>query len=76
MDDPRQQHGNHTWDIIIDYFRCPKCGYIIESREKYEYRLGLYQKELICNRCDQHFTVTKQMKNTFGPLLGDELNAN
>lgn len=75
MNDPRQQHGDHTWDIIIEYFKCPQCGLILESRDKYQYRLGVYQKDLICDRCKHSFTVTKKIKHTFGPLLGDELNA-
>jgi uncharacterized paraquat-inducible protein A len=75
MDDPRQRHGNHTWDIVIEYFRCPSCGCIIENREKYENRLGKHQKEVSCRRCNQSFTATKQTRPTFGPLLGDELEA-
>ncbi len=35
MDDPRQQHGNHTWDIVTSYERCPNCAYINEDRNKY-----------------------------------------
>ena len=75
MDDPRQQHGNHTWDIVIEYLRCPKCGYIIEDRDKYEKVLGQYQKKVGCQRCHHTFTATKERKPTFGPLLGDELEA-
>ena len=60
MDDPRQKHGNHTWDIVIHYYACPKCGYIIENRDKYEQRLGVLQKELTCARCQKHFTSIKK----------------
>lgn len=75
MNDPRQQHGNHTWDIIIEYIQCPKCGLILESRDKYEERLNLFQKDLTCSRCAHLFTVTKSKRPSFGPLLGDESQA-
>lgn len=71
MDDLRQRHGNHTWDIVIEYFKCPYCDYVIENRQKYEYRLGLYQKELTCGRCRKTFTATKLTRPTFGPLWGN-----
>ena len=65
------QKGEHTWDLILQYHRCPKCGYIIESRQDYEYHLGKYQKDLECSRCHNRFTLTKQTKPTFGPLFGE-----
>lgn len=65
------QAGTHTWDLNWDYQRCPKCGYILENREKYIYRLGKYQKDLECPRCKQLFTVTKPTKPRLGPLIGD-----
>lgn len=71
MDDLRQQHGNHTWDLVIHYYCCPKCQYILENREKFEHRLGTLQKDLICPRCKDKFTITKKRKESFGPLLGN-----
>lgn len=66
------QRGEHTWDRILQYHRCSNCGYILESRENYQYRLGgIYQKELECPRCGQKFTLTKPRKPSFGPLIGD-----
>lgn len=65
------QKGTHTWDMVIDYHACPSCGFIIESREKYEYKHKKYQKDLECNRCHHHFTVTKPSHVSFGPLLGE-----
>lgn len=62
MADLRQQHGNHTWDIIVEYYRCPHCGFIAESREKFENRLGLYQKDFICHRCKKLFTITQRKR--------------
>jgi len=53
------QKGSHTWEIILYYHRCPKCGFIFESREDYQYRLGLYQKDLECPKCHHQYTVTK-----------------
>lgn len=73
MDDPRQRHGNHTWDIILNYYRCPHCGYILENREKFEVRFHRLEKDLACPRCRHPFTVTKKVKPTFGPLLGHNL---
>lgn len=69
------QKGNHTWDIIIDYHRCPSCGYIFESREGYEYYFGKYLKNLECSRCGNLFTVTKKGTKTFGPVFGEGENA-
>jgi uncharacterized C2H2 Zn-finger protein len=65
------QRGSHTWDLTWDYQKCPQCGYIIESREKYIYRLGRYEKELECPRCKKVFTVVKPTKPSWGPLIGD-----
>lgn len=65
------QKGEHTWDLVLDYHRCLNCGYIFESRQKYEYRFRKYQKDLECPRCKHLFTVTKETKPTFGPLIGD-----
>lgn len=65
------QKGTHTWDLVIDYHLCPQCGNIIESREKYHYVLGKYQKEIDCDRCRHHFTTFKNSKPSFGPLIGE-----
>jgi hypothetical protein len=65
------QNGTHTWDIIIHYHRCPGCGFIIESREDYHYRMGKYQKDLTCSRCQRRFTITKPTRLRFGPLIGN-----
>lgn len=70
MGDPRQMHGNHTWDLVLYYHRCPSCGFIMENRDKFEPRFHLLQKDLVCPRCQQAFTITKKQKPTFGPLLG------
>ena len=60
MNDLRQRKGNHTWDIIIHYERCPLCGYIIENREKFECYGSILEKDFTCPRCQQKFTVTKK----------------
>lgn len=72
MTQPKQQHGNHTWDMILHYHRCPNCGYIIECRKKYDQIFRVIQKELNCPRCNKTFNVLKQTKPTFGPLLGHD----
>jgi rubredoxin len=67
-----QQKGEHTWNIVFEYHCCPKCGYIIESRENFQYRLdGMYQKDLKCPRCKNQFNLTKPRKSSFGPLIGE-----
>jgi hypothetical protein len=63
------QKGAHTWDIIFQYHRCPKCGFIIESRQDFQYKLGHYYKELDCNRCHHRFSLTKEVNPVLGPLL-------
>lgn len=57
-----RQKGTHTWEIVIHYHRCLKCGWIIESREDFDYRLGRYQKDLVCPRCQYAFSITKQSR--------------
>lgn len=64
------QKGTHTWDLVLKYHRCPKCGFIIESREDYTHRLGAWIKDLTCSRCGEHFSLEKNTKPTFGPLIG------
>ncbi len=64
-----RKKGSHTWDLSVHYHRCPFCGAIQESREEYQNRLGKYQKDLVCPRCDRHFTVTKRVRPTFGPFF-------
>lgn len=65
----RKISHKHPWTfkIVHQYHRCEKCGFIIESREDYEYRLGIYEKELVCTRCHHHFVVSKKMH--FDPLF-------
>lgn len=65
------QKGTHTWDLNLSYHRCPACGFIFESREGCRYRMGLYQKELECERCGHQYTFSKQKQPRFGPLLGE-----
>ena len=65
------QKGSHTWDMILQYHRCPHCGHIMESREDFHYRLGKHVKDLECPKCHSQFTLTKTGKPGFGPLFGD-----
>lgn len=69
MDDPRQRHGNHTWDIVIDYQSCPHCGYIMEDRNKFERHDGNWEKEIVCSRCNKKFMVAKKIQPAFGPIF-------
>lgn len=63
--------GDHTWDLYIEYLKCPKCGKIIENQKPYKYRLGKYQKEVACDHCGHRFTATKITSPQFGPLFGE-----
>lgn len=62
--------GSHTWDIVVEYHKCPECETVIENRNRYEKRHDKWQLEIDCTRCDCTFTVTKKMRPTFGPLTG------
>jgi len=53
------QKGEHTWDLIIQYHRCPYCEKIVESRDDYHYQLGSWIKEVTCDRCGRTFTLKK-----------------
>lgn len=64
------QKGEHTWDLVIDYQRCPKCGFINEDRQEYHYEMGSWIKEIHCDRCSHVFAVQDNRTLTFGPLLG------
>lgn len=65
------QKGTHTWELYLYYHRCPKCGYIIESRQNFDDRFGKRVKELLCSRCQARFSVIKTERPTFGPFTGD-----
>lgn len=65
------QKGEHTWDLAIRYHRCPACGYIIESRDDYHYRLGKYEKALTCPKCAHQFIEVKKTEQKLGPLIGE-----
>lgn len=64
-----RKKGTHTWDMHLHYHRCPACGKIHESRSAYEYRLGVYQLDLTCSRCEHHWTEDKPTKPRFGPFF-------
>lgn len=66
------QRGPHTWDMIIEYYACPHCGYIHENRERFEDRFGKLVKDFVCERCGKHYQVEKKQKHKFGPLFGEE----
>lgn len=66
------QKGSHTWDLVVDYHRCPKCGFITESRQSfYSDAEGKWSKKITCGRCDGQFVVNKARKPSFGPFTGD-----
>lgn len=64
------QKGEHTWDLVVDYQRCPECGFIIENRESFRYQMGAWVKDVSCDRCGNTFIVQDHRKPTFGPLIG------
>lgn len=66
-----RQKGTHTFDIFLTYHRCPKCGYIFESREDYQYRMGKYEKDLTCPNCGHFYTLTREGRPSIGPFFGE-----
>lgn len=76
MSDPRQRHGNHTWDLNVHYYRCPRCGYIVENRDKFEPLFNSLLKDIVCKRCQYAFRVEKKIGPAFGPLLGHDPEVN
>ena len=69
------QKSPHTWDMNLQYHRCPKCGFINENRDGWNYRLSKYEKELECSKCHEHFVEIKKTMPRFGPLIGDPQKA-
>ncbi len=63
--------SSHTWKLYVKYHKCPKCGYIIESRDDYRYEMGKYLKDLECLRCKHHFVEMKDPPPRMAPLLGE-----
>ena len=63
------QKGEHTWDLVVDYHRCPKCGYINESRVEYQ------QHKDYVNKRDHVFPLRREVYRLqkacedFRPLL-------
>lgn len=66
-----KQRGSHTWDLTTHYHRCPSCGYVMENRSDYTYRLGKYIKELECVKCGYEFLLEKNIKPSIGPVFGN-----
>jgi hypothetical protein len=64
-----RKNGTHTYDIVIDYHKCEKCGNIIESRKGYVYQLGKYIKEVQCDRCSHTMTLERPHPVSFAPLF-------
>lgn len=65
------QKGEHTWDLVVDYHRCPKCGFINESRVEYQRGKDSLTKDITCGRCGEKFTVSKKITKKFGPIFGN-----
>ena len=65
------QKGEHTWDLVLQYHRCPNCGKIIESREDFHYRSGKYLKDVECPECKHKFALEKFARTGPAPLFGD-----
>lgn len=57
------QKGEHTWDLVVDYRRCPECGFINEDRQIFRNEMGSWIKEVVCSRCEHPFTITDKRKH-------------
>ena len=63
--------GTHTCKITYHLHRCPKCGFINESRTDYYLdRDGMLAKHVECDRCGSEFFVTKKPRRR--PLIDHE----
>jgi hypothetical protein len=60
----------------LHYYRCPRCGYIVENRDKFERRFARLHKDVACGRCSYAFRVEKRRPASFGPLLGHDPEVN
>ena len=66
-----RQKKIHTWEIILEYIKCPNCGSIIEDRQMYKDFFGKPYKEMHCSRCQHKWIIEKKKGSRFGPLFGD-----
>lgn len=56
----RNRYQTHTHPLVLEYFACPSCGYIIESKKPYAYELKEWKKDVHCPRCQHTFAVKKE----------------
>ncbi|MCB1111717.1 MAG: hypothetical protein H7A37_05945 [Chlamydiales bacterium] len=66
-----REKGTHTWDLVIQYHRCPECDYVFDNRQQYRYQLGHYIKDVECPRCHHEFRLEKNRKPVVGPFFGN-----
>lgn len=67
------QKGPHTWDMVLDYQRCPACGFVQETRVPYLFdkKTGNYLKSLDCERCSHTYQAVKPSKLKRRPLISE-----
>lgn len=70
MNDSRQGQRIHTWDILINYYKCPFCLTILENREHFQEKKDFYYKDFLCTECGKQFTVTKEKRRGYKPFFG------
>lgn len=61
----------HTYPLHLSYRKCPECGYIIECRQGFHYRMGRYEREITCPQCTKHFIDVQKGNEPLGPLFGE-----
>ena len=66
-----KQKKLYTWETILEYIKCPKCGWILEDRQLYKSFFGKPYKQLQCLQCQHQWMVEKKKSQRFGPLFGE-----
>lgn len=54
---------DHTYDIHLDYVKCPQCDKIQENRQAYAESLQGMTKSLSCKYCQNEWIQVKKSKN-------------
>lgn len=58
----------HTWEIYLHYYRCPNCGYVLEDRNSFEQRGKVFEKTLLCPRCETKWREETSLKPRNGEI--------
>jgi len=68
----QERRREWTWKRIHQYHSCNYCGYINGSREEFKLRGKVKYKNMVCQRCDRSFCITKKNETSLAPLFEQE----